>query len=159
MTHLPSLGPRGEGWVVIQCLLLLLVFVTALLVGPSWRGIWAAPSWIVGVGLIVAGLGMLIAGAIALGRGLTPLPRPRDDAAFVQHGVYGLVRHPLYGGLVLASLGWSLVWASAAALVITLVLAVFLVLKSQREEVWLLDRFPTYTAYAVRTRRLIPWIY
>ena len=28
MSRLPDLGPRGEGWVIIQFLLLLLVFVT-----------------------------------------------------------------------------------------------------------------------------------
>jgi protein-S-isoprenylcysteine O-methyltransferase Ste14 len=159
VTHLPSLGPRGEGWVAIQFVLLVLVFVVALLAGPSWRGIVADLTWIIGVGLIAAGLGMLIAGALALGRGLTPLPRPRDDATFVQHGIFGLVRHPLYGGLILVSLGWSLVWASAPATVVTLVLALFFGLKSRREEVWLRDRFPTYTAYALRTRRLIPWLY
>lgn len=159
MTRLPSLGPRGEGWVAVQFLLLLLVFVAGLLAGPSWQGIAADISWIIGVGLIVAGVGLLVGGASALGRGLTPLPRPRDDAAFVQHGIYGLVRHPLYGGLVLASLGWSLMWASAVALLLALVLGAFLVLKSHREESWLRDRFPTYTAYAARTRRFIPWLY
>lgn len=159
MTDLPSLGPRGEGWVVIQFALLLLVFIAALLVGPTWSGIIADLTWIIGVAAMVAGIAMLAAGAVALGGALTPFPRPRDDAAFVQRGIYGSVRHPLYGGLVLLALGWSLVWASAAAVLVSLLLAGFLVLKSRREEAWLRERFPTYTAYAVRTRRLIPWLY
>lgn len=159
MSDLPSLGSRGEGWVAIQFALLLLVFMVAPLVGPTWSGIAADLTWIVGVAAVVAGIVMLAAGAIALGGSLTPFPRPRDDAAFVQHGIYGAVRHPLYGGLVLLALGWSLVWASAAAVVVSLLLAGFLVLKSHREEAWLRERYPTYTAYAVRTRRLIPWLY
>jgi protein-S-isoprenylcysteine O-methyltransferase Ste14 len=34
----------------------------------------------------------------------------------------------------------------------------FFELKSRREEVWLVERYPGYVAYRERTRRLIPWI-
>jgi protein-S-isoprenylcysteine O-methyltransferase Ste14 len=36
---------------------------------------------------------------------------------------------------------------------------VFLDLKSRREEVWLRDRFPGYSEYAHRVRRLVPGLY
>jgi protein-S-isoprenylcysteine O-methyltransferase Ste14 len=60
---------------------------------------------------------------------------------------------------VIAALGWSLALVSFLALPFVLALAVFLDLKSRREEVWLRERFPGYDAYAAGTRRLIPWVY
>ena len=77
----------------------------------------------------------------------------------VEDGVFGLVRHPMYGGLVIAALGWGLVMASPTALAGALVLGVFFDLKSRREEAWLAEQFAGYAAYRRRTRRLIPWLY
>ncbi len=89
---------------------------------------------------------------------LTPLPYPRDGAGLVETGVYARVRHPIYGGLVLAAFGWGLLAASPVAIALAAVLLGFFELKSRREEVWLAERFPGYPAYRERTRRLIPWI-
>lgn len=159
MTRLPSLGARGEGWVAIQAVLLVAVAAAGAWSGPAWSG----PPRVVG---ILAGIAALGAGAILAVRGsldlrgaLTPLPRPRDDAMLVETGVYGLARHPIYGGLILAALGWSWVQASLPALVAAVTLAGFFVLKSSREEAWLLERFAGYAAYRTRTRRFIPWVY
>jgi protein-S-isoprenylcysteine O-methyltransferase Ste14 len=69
------------------------------------------------------------------------------------------VRHPIYGGLVLAATGWALLTAAVPALVGAALLLAFFRLKSGREEVWLRDRYPGYAAYAARTRRLIPFLY
>ena len=58
----------------------------------------------VGLATIVAGLSLSLAGSRALGSALTPFPRPRDDAAFREDGVYALARHPIYGGVLLIAL-------------------------------------------------------
>lgn len=89
---------------------------------------------------------------------MTPLPRPRDDAALVETGAYALVRHPIYGGLILASFGWGMVRASIVAVILAAALAVFFRMKSTHEERWLEKRYPGYPAYRARTRRFIPWI-
>ena len=158
MTRLPRLGPRGEGWVAIQMVLLALTGAAGWWLGPSWSGEVRAVSTVGGAAGILAGLALAFRGARDLRGALTPLPYPRADAHLVETGVYRLVRHPIYGGLVLAGFGWGLVMASIPALLTAIVLLGFFELKSRREEVWLEARFPGYAAYRTRTRRLIPWI-
>ncbi len=75
----------------------------------------------------------------------------------MQTGVYGIVRHPIYGGVIIGSVGWGLLTASPVALATAVVLFAFFDLKSRREEAWLERRFPNYAAYRARTPRLIPW--
>lgn len=66
----------------------------------------------------------------------------------------------MYGGGILIALGWSIVFATVAGLVLTVVLAIFADLKARREEVWLSESFDEYAAYRARTpHRLIPWVY
>jgi protein-S-isoprenylcysteine O-methyltransferase Ste14 len=158
VTDLPSLGPRGEGWVAIQFLLLGLVALAGL-AGPTLDG--AARSVTLVAGLILLGAGGLLAlrGVVDLRDALTPLPHPRDGAALVDTGSYRLARHPIYGGLVLGAAGYALVMASPLALAGAAVLAGFFRLKSEREEAWLETRYPGYAAYRARTRRLIPFIW
>jgi protein-S-isoprenylcysteine O-methyltransferase Ste14 len=89
---------------------------------------------------------------------LTPFPRPLAGARLVESGAYSLVRHPIYGGLILGAAGWGLWTASPLALIGAVVLAAFFYLKSRREEIWLADQFETYDAYRSRTKRLLPWV-
>ena len=157
MTRLPALGPRGEGWVVIQGVLLVVTAAAGWL-GPAWDGAPRLLSSIAGVVLIAAGLWLAARGIRDLRGALTPLPYPRQGAELVETGVYALVRHPIYGGLVIAGVGWGLLTASPAAIAAAVVLLAFFELKSRREEAWLEGRFAGYAAYRARTRRLIPWI-
>ena len=156
MTNLPSLGRRGEGWVAIQMVLLGMTGLAGFL-GPAWSGGMRQVAVGLGALLIVAGFILALRGVLDLREALTPLPYPRDGAELVQTGVYGLVRHPIYGGLIAGSTGWGLVTASPAALILALVLFGFFELKSRREEAWLMLRFPAYSAYRRRVPRLIPW--
>ena len=90
---------------------------------------------------------------------MTRCPIRGTTAEPVQTGVYGRVRHPIYGGLIAGSFGWvSWPTLAVAALGMAAVLLGFFELKSRREEAWLEARFSGYAAYRARTRRLIPWI-
>jgi protein-S-isoprenylcysteine O-methyltransferase Ste14 len=142
---------------VIQVLLL---FVTAAagVLGPAWSGAIRVATTLAGAGLIGLGWWLSARGIRDLRAALTPLPYPSPDAELVETGVYALVRHPIYGGLVIAGIGWGLVTASPWALVGAVVLFGFFELKSRREEAWLDQRYPGYAAYRTRVRRLIPWI-
>jgi protein-S-isoprenylcysteine O-methyltransferase Ste14 len=158
VSRLPSLGPRGEGWVVLQGVLLVAIAACGLL-PAAWSGPVRVVTAAAGAALIAVGVLLAVAGMRDLRENLTPLPRPRADGALIETGAYRLARHPIYGGLVLASLGWGLLVAVPFAIVLAVGLLAFFDLKSRREEAWLVDRFPAYPAYRDRTRRLIPFVY
>ena len=84
---------------------------------------------------------------------------PVPGGRLIEGGAFGLVRHPMYGGAVIAALGWGLLTASPTTLASALVLFIFFDLKSRREEAWLGERFGGYAAYRGRTRRLTPWLF
>jgi protein-S-isoprenylcysteine O-methyltransferase Ste14 len=112
-----------------------------------------------GILLTVLGVLLLIAGMVALGRDLTPFPRPLGHARLRRRGAYALVRHPIYAGLIFASLGWALTWQSIAAIVFTLFVFLFFDRKSAREEVFLRARYSDYGDYCAHVRKLVPGIY
>jgi len=148
-------GERGEGYVVGQFALLGLL-VLALWLTPSF-----SPPWLVwlGRGLAGVGLGVLLVAAWQLGRNLTALPRPRPGGFLVQKGLYRVVRHPIYAGLLLWALGSSLAHLNPWTLGLAGLLFGLLDRKASLEERWLEERHPEYRDYRKGVRKLIPWIY
>ncbi len=154
-------GERGEWYVVGQVMLLaLLVFgPTSWSGGPPWPAALAGPARLVGAALLLWGLLFFVAGVLHLGPNLTPLPRPRDSSTLVTTGVYGLVRHPIYCGVLGLAFGWALWRQGTLTLAYALLILVFLDVKARREERWLTNRYADYAAYQRRVRRLIPFVY
>jgi protein-S-isoprenylcysteine O-methyltransferase Ste14 len=159
MSRVPALGPRGEGWVVLQFIFLGAIAVSGWLFGGYLSGVAQQAGWVVGGLLICGGLAIAALAVINLGPSLSALPRPTDQAVQISHGVYSQIRHPIYAGLVCVAAGWSLATASLVGLALSVVLAVVFDLKARREEVWLRERFAGYAAYAERTKRFVPGVY
>ena len=154
-------GRRGEWLVAIQVVLMALVFLGPPTLAGRGRLLLPFPlAWqFAGTALVLAGVGLLGAGIVALGRSLTPLPYPKADATLVESGPYAVVRHPMYGGGILLGLGWALCVRSWLTLGYVAVLFVFLDGKSRREERWLAAKFSGYESYRRRVRRLVPFLY
>ena len=154
--RLPSLGPRGEGWLIGQ-----VVFILAIASAPGEA--WAGPSRTAaqwgGAILVLGGAGLAARAIFDLGSNLTPFPRPRQAGILVEHGIYRVLRNPVYAGLVLITVGWSLIHGSLIGLVLSAVFAGFLDLKARREEELLAATFPGYEAYRRRTKRFVPGVY
>jgi protein-S-isoprenylcysteine O-methyltransferase Ste14 len=156
--RIPQLGPRGEGWTFTQVALMLAVTVAGV-AGPAWPG---DASWLrrsVGLLIAIGGQVLFIPGLAAFGHSLTPFPTPVEHARLQVGGAFRYVRHPIYGGLILIALGWSLL-SSPLTLVPTAALALVLETKSRLEESMLQQRFPEYDAYRRRVRwRFVPGIH
>ncbi len=158
MTSLRRFGERGEWWVVAQGGL----FVAAAIApgkGAAWSPGWRRWGRIVGLPLALAGVGLTAASFRDLGENLTPLPHPKDDATLVQDGVYGVVRHPIYSGIILTTLGAGLVTGNRTRTFLGLVFFAFFDAKARREEGWLTEKFPAYPAYRRSVKKLIPFVY
>ncbi|MGB5833820.1 MAG: isoprenylcysteine carboxylmethyltransferase family protein [Thiohalocapsa sp.] len=158
----PGLGGRGEYLVAIQFALMIgfaLLPVWHPGIGPDamdaswlWRSIGAAA-----LGIVSLAFGAF--GSHHIREYLTPLPYPVDHSQLVQHGVYGIVRHPLYASLLLAGAAWTVYNLSLSHLIALAFCFAFFDYKARKEENWLTQRHPEYIDYARRVRKFIPRIY
>jgi protein-S-isoprenylcysteine O-methyltransferase Ste14 len=146
--------PLGAGWVAGQFVLFALV-ATAAFFGPSWP--WQPKMRIAGTVVAAFAVALFAAGIVALGSALTPFPRPRGQ--LVERGPFALVRHPIYGGVLLGLLGVSLI-SRPLALLPTFASAVFLTLKARHEERLLREAVAGYDDYCERVRRrFVPFVF
>lgn len=146
---------KGGGWVLAQVALLTWV------VGGAWPFEPSASQvgrWLGGlVGL--AGLVLAIAAIRSLGKNLTPYPEPVAGAELVAVGPYGMVRHPIYGGIIIGLGGLALYQGSFTTLLGAIEMGALFWLKSSFEERRLLIAHPTYRRYQQTVRkRLLPFV-
>jgi protein-S-isoprenylcysteine O-methyltransferase Ste14 len=142
----------GYGWVVVQIALFVL-YGLALAWGASasW-GVW---RW---VGALLALLGAWV-GLAALrmhGRKLTPLPEPNPALGLQRTGVYAVIRHPMYTGLLLSAFGLAILLQKPLAIVGATALTAFFNLKAREEERRLQRNYPEYADYQRATGRFLP---
>jgi protein-S-isoprenylcysteine O-methyltransferase Ste14 len=154
-------GERGEWFVLGQFALMLLV-----LLGPrtlpgqaGWSLPFAPARQVAGGMLIAAGGALALAATRRIGRGLTPMPYPKDHAPLIQGGPFAFVRHPIYSGLIVGSFGFALMMNGWLTFVYVAALFVLLDVKSRREERWLVQKFAAYRDYQRRVRKLVPFVY
>ena len=156
--RLPELGRRGGGWVAVQ-MTLIGVALAAGAAGPAWPPGSRRSLRVAAAPVALAGLVLLAGGGARLGRQLTVFPRPAATGTVRRDGVYGLVRHPMYGGVSLLLLAWALA-SSPAACPPWAATTVFLDAKRRREETWLLEQHADYAAYRrVVKKRLVPFVW
>ena len=151
------MNTRGEAWVLVQGLLFLAYLFTPRV--ASWGWPIRVLGWAVGLPVLTVGLIFVGYGVAALGKSLSPFPRPTTEGTLVTEGIYGCVRHPIYGGLSMAALGFALLSGSLGRVLMALALFGFFAAKSGVEEAWLVERYPDYPSYQARVRRILPGIW
>lgn len=112
-----------------------------------------------GVTLILIGVLLFMLVLFNFGQYMTPNPVPGDRSILKTTGFYAIVRHPMYFTVLVLITGvilyfqafYSLVWIPAAL--------IFLLYKIKHEENFLKKKFPEYSEYMTRTKRIIPFIY
>jgi len=77
----------------------------------------------------------------------------------VSTGIYGIIRHPMYGGVILFTLGIVLIMGSGIALIPTLLSFILIYIRALSEEDLLRVELEGYTEYCEEVRyRLIPGV-
>ena len=119
-----------------------------------------APPGAVGQGasdvLLLAGTAWAVWSLRSLGRNLSVIAQARDVA---DRGPYRWIRHPLYVGEIVSSLGLAIAAHSLAAIAVWLGICALQVYRAVREEQLLLAVLPGYGAYRIRTAALLPGIF
>lgn len=121
------------------------------------------PSWtrFVGWAAFVAGWWIIYRALRANAFAVTDL-RVQDERGHrvVRDGPYGVVRHPMYAGLVPVMIGMGLWLSSTATVVAAAIPTAILVARALLEERILLARLPEYADYASAVRwRLLPGVW
>ncbi len=157
-THgVPHLGPAAARWVAAQVVLFVVWGSTLVVTADTPPDAWRA---VAGGSLAAIAVGLGTSAVLTLGRELTPYPQPRAGASLVARGPYRLVRHPIYGSIVLGFGAVSVAFGSVAALAVSGLLAMFFRAKAEVEEHANAIGIPGYGGYlgAVR-RRFIPFVW
>jgi protein-S-isoprenylcysteine O-methyltransferase Ste14 len=153
---------KGNRWVLAAfgVIGLLLAYVPAY---TDRTDVWTldgdAIRWL-GVVLFAAGGALRIWPVFVLGRRFSGLVAIQSGHTLVTSGVYGVIRHPSYLGLLVNSLGWALAFRSGVGVLLTALTIPPLVARLRAEERLLSAQFgDAYDAYRSRTSRLLPGIY
>jgi protein-S-isoprenylcysteine O-methyltransferase Ste14 len=153
---------RGNRWVI--AVFAVIGFLNAYL--PAYtdrKELWTIDGdtirWL-GVAFFAAGGALRIWPVFVLGKRFSGLVAIQPGHTLVTSGVYGLIRHPSYLGLLINSLGWSLAFRSGVGVILTMLLIPPLLARIDAEENLLRSQFgDEYNAYLSHTWRLIPGIY
>ncbi len=127
------------------------------------KGFWTIDGdgvrWL-GVVLFAAGGALRIWPVFVLGQRFSGLVAIQPGHKLVTGGVYGIIRHPSYLGLLVNALGWGLAFRSAVGVLLAALLLPPLLARIRAEEKLLSAAFGAeYKAYRARTFRLIPGLY
>ena len=153
---------RGNRW-VIGALTLLGLLAAYLPAYTDRKAFWTIDGdtmrWL-GVVLFATGGALRLWPVFVLGPRFSGLVAIQPGHTLVTSGVYGVIRHPSYLGLLVNALGWGLAFRAGVGVLLTALMLPPLLARIRAEERLLHTQFgDEYGAYCARTSRLIPRLY
>jgi len=113
-----------------------------------------------GFALVLAGSIVRMVALAALGKQFSGYVTLQEDHQLVQTGIYGVIRHPMYLGILMTMPGFALVFRSWLAIPTFLISAAFVARRVRQEEKLLEQTFGgEFARYRSRTQRLVPFVY
>jgi protein-S-isoprenylcysteine O-methyltransferase Ste14 len=115
---------------------------------------------VIGSILFIVGLTIMIVGQVTLWRNYSGFLFIKKDHRLITHGIYRLVRHPMYLGALIVFIGLPVYTASLyGGLTMILLIPIFLN-RIRMEEQLLMEEFRgDYQEYKKNTKKLIPFSY
>lgn len=136
-------------YVTIQFVLLTIFFIP--LIQHSFQSFLIIKY--LGAFVSFSGFAIILIAILQLNKNLTPFPTPKENGELISTGLYKYIRHPIYTGIFLASLGIAFYTSSYWQLAIAIILLILFYFKSTYEESLLIQKYKDYEAYIKRTRR------
>lgn len=153
---------RGNRWVIAA---VAIIGIAGAFLPPltDRLGFWTidgdAVRWF-GVVLTAVGGALRLAPVFILRDRFSGLVAIQPGHTLVTDGLYGVIRHPSYLGLLLTTLGWGLAFRSGVGVLLAALLIPPLVARINAEETLLHEHFGAqYDVYRTRTSRLLPGLY
>jgi protein-S-isoprenylcysteine O-methyltransferase Ste14 len=133
-------------------------------VRPSYHGplrLWTLPSdagWVMAA-LCLAGFAFAWWARLHLGRLWSGFVTRKADHRIIDSGPYGIVRHPIYTGIIVAAIAMAIAKGTVYAVAGALLGILSFWVKARLEEKFLRDQLgpETYDAYRRRVPMLIPF--
>ncbi len=153
---------RGNRWIFVP--LAVIGVLSAYLPAYTDRlDVWTidgdATRWL-GLALCTIGGVLRIWPVFVLGRRFSGLVAIQPGHTLVTSGIYGIIRHPSYLGLLVGALGWGLAFRSSVGVLLEVITVPVILARIRAEEALLHTQFGAeYDAFRARTSRLIPGIY
>jgi protein-S-isoprenylcysteine O-methyltransferase Ste14 len=131
-------------------------------VGPATQKLWQEPAWAAWslFGLVVTAFGFCWWARLHLGRLWSGFVTLKEGHRVVESGPYGLVRHPIYSGVIAAALATAAIRASPLALLGALLITLGFSMTARIEERFLRNQLgaDAYDGYSRRVGMLIPGV-
>jgi protein-S-isoprenylcysteine O-methyltransferase Ste14 len=153
---------RSNRWVIAAfgVIGLLLAYLPAL---TDRVDLWTIDGdtvrWL-GVALFAIGGALRLWPVFVLGHRFSGLVAIQPGHTLMTTGIYSVIRHPSYLGLLVNAFGWALAFRSGVGVLLAALNIPLLLARIRAEEALLQSQFGSeYDAYRARTARLIPGLY
>lgn len=113
-----------------------------------------------GLILIFGGLTIMIVAHFTIKRFHSPTLVIKEGHQLITHGIYHIVRHPIYFGGCMVVIGVPVYGSSLKGLLVMIILILIVLNRIRMEEDLLINEFgEAYKVYKQTTKKLIPFIY
>ena len=114
----------------------------------------------IGLALTIAGLGFAAWARFTIGRNWGGAITVQQDHELMQRGPYAIVRHPIYSGFMLATLGTAIILGEYGGLISVALIVLAWGYKARLEESFMIEQFGVqYEDYRRRVKGLVPGVW
>jgi protein-S-isoprenylcysteine O-methyltransferase Ste14 len=113
-----------------------------------------------GLAITIIGLGFAVWARFIIGRNWGGLITVQQDHKLMRDGPYGIVRHPIYSGFMLATLGTAIIVGQVGGLISVALIVIAWGYKARLEETFMVEQFGAeYEDYRRHVKALIPGVW